>query len=698
MYYIFFVLFFASNIKPITVGSTTSVSRGGPFVFPSGEKNLAYGFYSLEGGITLQDQACSCSVDLLVPIQGPIALNGGYLFLSGNTTLGSGSYFASFGSLEGDNTALSLNPSLTLLQKNFQHPVYALALMTTFGSTITSIDWDITGNYLFVSTNNNSLAEEIFVLQATSTTLTVTNKEEIGRDVLCIKGDPYVSRFAAGLTSGSQELRHYDFTTPPNTVSLIQGIDITGDQTVSSLSFHPTGSWAVVGFIASAATPSLQLYQCNPSGIFIPLSSVTFTTSRNVATNALSWEAAGQYLAVGTAASGNSEGEILIYYFNGTTLTLTAQYNIEQTVSSLAWSPTGSFIAAGVAGGTGPLHLYKHQVQDGTLNKIDTSSLFVSGTVSALSWHTDGTTLLAAVANSSGSSFINRYHFFESTQSFSLVDHLFVPTTSINGLAFKKDYSGYAFSSSNTVYVMTNGGNLSPSYLSSATTFTIKNLSIIAPSSFYTDLSLYFEGECAIYGNGSTIELAPEAMWKVADNSVLTLENIFVKNVSQNKVCCSSLTSTIKYKNVSFLLDSFYSFTVGNIQVEKGFSIVGPHTFSYESDGFFTLSSHSFVSFYDGTTFRYAPQGAFANRVVMTDKTSGIFLTQCSLSSSSTSLLLTKGSLYIDGVVKVYNEGIVPAQGIQAGDGNSSNNLSIIYRPGARLQLEQGYFSLAQTA
>ena len=76
------ILFFSTNLNPLTVGSDTAVSRlySTP-VFLSGDTlNNIVGFTKLESGFSLETSDVTCTFDAFFPVSGSILLNSGSLF------------------------------------------------------------------------------------------------------------------------------------------------------------------------------------------------------------------------------------------------------------------------------------------------------------------------------------------------------------------------------------------------------------------------------------------------------------------------------------------------------------------------------------------------------------------------------------------------------------------------------------------
>ena len=75
----------------------------------------------------------------------------------------------------------------------------------------------------------------------------------------------------------------------------------------------------------------------------------------------------------------------------------------------------------------------------------------------------------------------------------------------------------------------------------------------------------------------------------------------------------------------------------------------------------------------------------------MTDVSSQLYLNGCTLSSTTTGLRLTVGTLAIDGLNIIENAGAVSlSQGVAFGDGTLSDDLNIDIRPGGSINVVSG--------
>ena len=113
--------------------------------------------------------------------------------------------------------------------------------------------------------------------------------------------------------------------------------------------------------------------------------------------NSVDWSFDGNYLVVGLES--NSGAELLVYAWDGTTLTLQDSESMGSDVNSVAWHPSKDFIAIGTVSGSGDeLFTYTFDRSSNTLTSIDSVNLGGGGnnSVNEVAWHPDGDHLAVA--------------------------------------------------------------------------------------------------------------------------------------------------------------------------------------------------------------------------------------------------------------------------------------------------------------
>lgn len=137
------------------------------------------------------------------------------------------------------------------------------------------------------------------------------------------------------------------------------------------------------------------------SDITIPGDSSYFALSQ-LATGALAdtsfsadWSMTDQYIAVSSQAS--SSTELRVFYFDGATLTQTQALELARNTRTLQWNPKTNHLAYGRDGGSGSeLFVNLLNASNGSFANTDTRN-FNNNDVLSLAWHPSGNFLAAAI-------------------------------------------------------------------------------------------------------------------------------------------------------------------------------------------------------------------------------------------------------------------------------------------------------------
>lgn len=205
-----------------------------------------------------------------------------------------------------------------------------------------------------------------------------------------------------GGTAGTEaELSVYAVSGSGTSVSMQEQASVSiGNQTViNSASWHPSGLYIATG--ASNTTPQLNVYSYSGADL---TSFASLTRGGDV--QSVAWHPSGRFLAVGGASSTRGYN-VEIYAFDEITPALVAVYGIKLGTNApaytLAWDPSGQYLAVGCGGlstGKGALQLYKfNAVQPYNANSFMQKSVVDFGGnkayVKALAWSPSGTYLAA---------------------------------------------------------------------------------------------------------------------------------------------------------------------------------------------------------------------------------------------------------------------------------------------------------------
>jgi hypothetical protein len=205
-----------------------------------------------------------------------------------------------------------------------------------------------------------------------------------------------------------------------------------------------------------------------------------------------------------------------------------------------------------------------------------------------------------------------------------------------------------------------------------------------------------FRGQCVLKGYGQTLNIGPEGGIVVQGaGSSLILSNIKIAGVAGNNIRCTDDTTTLSLCNVTWSLDSDYSFTKGHFDVLTRFDVNGDAVFNYETSQQSSILYKSIMYVDMDTTFNYAPIANNRDLIYMDDVSSMLYLNGATLASSTTGLRLTTGTLIVDKVNYIDNPGAVSlSQGVEFGDGTPAGELNVSIVPGGRIEVLSGCFNI----
>lgn len=105
---LYVLLFLASNLFAVRIGSDTAVSREGSPLFPTDQNdtNEMYGFAAFEQGFMLENLATYCSFNAFFPVSGEVGLQGGTLGLAQDLIFTDGIDVVTTGTFEGNGHAM----------------------------------------------------------------------------------------------------------------------------------------------------------------------------------------------------------------------------------------------------------------------------------------------------------------------------------------------------------------------------------------------------------------------------------------------------------------------------------------------------------------------------------------------------------------------------------------------------------------
>ncbi|MCB9493372.1 MAG: hypothetical protein H6679_03795 [Epsilonproteobacteria bacterium] len=202
-----------------------------------------------------------------------------------------------------------------------------------------------------------------------------------------------------------------------------------------------------------------------------------------------------------------------------------------------------------------------------------------------------------------------------------------------------------------------------------------------------------FTGACVLNGRGFCLDMSSTAAALVLqqDRTNLLLEDIIIKGLSANKIRCLDNSSSVSFKNVTWIQDDSTTFSLGTFAVIKDLELVGSSTFEYSTVVGSTIFAHGKLKLDCGMSFSYAPKRAHRDLIYMENSSAVLEMKGATLASTVTGLRLTRGTLMLDHKNNTINDGAASAsQSIAFGNGSASDDLTVKVMPGANINVLTG--------
>jgi hypothetical protein len=372
------------------------------------------------------------------------------------------------------------------------------------------------------------------------------------------------------------------------------------------------------------------------------------------------------------SAAVNAGTEILIFSFSGGSLTLTSSAEIGLAVNTLDWSPSGSYIAVGLAGGTTNIRVY--DASSGTIQEVQSARVTESKSVHTVHWDRSGTYLLVSILTGTGPEF-ELFSFDKTTKKLTPL-RAFDVAGDIKGSRWSRNNNYFAyFIPTLTLRVEeTNRLKFAP--------LIFKDTTLLCNSDIVVTTTLHFQGSCKINGQGKRMAFDPGSTLVVRPGSRLIFEDVMLENISDFNLRCLTNSSAITLRNSSLMLSRDYTFSLGSILFDEDVFITGTNKFNYTTRLSSTIASQSMLFLDQGITFSYAPARARQDLLVMEDLSSILYLNGCTLHTTRTGLHLSTGKLFLDNKVTMSSEAKHNAESLRL-----NTDLDIRVLSGATLEL-----------
>jgi hypothetical protein len=203
------------------------------------------------------------------------------------------------------------------------------------------------------------------------------------------------------------------------------------------------------------------------------------------------------------------------------------------------------------------------------------------------------------------------------------------------------------------------------------------------------------EGNTTIDGAGYQLTIDPYAL-RIQPNSTLWLQSIALTGLKNDNINCTDATSAVVFENTNIHLTHNTTFTRGIFEALQDVHITGTNELTFASDQNFIINSSSHMLF-DGIVFSYAPETTDNRDLVqLADKSSTLQLDGCTVNSTTTGMRLTRGQVIINHINTFNNPGATSlSEGFGFGNGIADDDLDILIKPGASLNLASGMLDYA---
>lgn len=201
-------------------------------------------------------------------------------------------------------------------------------------------------------------------------------------------------------------------------------------------------------------------------------------------------------------------------------------------------------------------------------------------------------------------------------------------------------------------------------------------------------------GIVIINGQGNALDLDETGRILVAPNSKLILQNIALKDATNN-IQCSSNNAVIELNNVHWILDDVYTFTMGSFNVLNTVSFSGSGTFIYGSSQTSTVRENSSLEFKNNATLSIAKDFTTEREpFYYSNASSQLILDNCNLLVRYPGLNLTRGTVFINRNISIDMNSTSTDTGMVLGDGaNIDNDVTVYYSPSAITTFNTGHLT-----
>jgi len=696
--FLFFIIFCLLSCMhkfySTTIGSNVASSRQFKTFFPSSHiDNKMIGFTVFENGLTLEDSKTTCTFDAFFPISGDISLNGGSFYLAKDTVFKSPFKIGS-GNIVGACSWRSLmfpgNVSYLNLPSENHSKILLLADEVDIGQKVNAIDWSFDNNYLAVVSNGSEGTCELGIYHWNNLELTLTASVDFNtKDVHAVKWHPFDYYLAIG-KSGADELKTFYFDTAESSLIEKDGKDVGK---VYSIAWHATGNHLSVGRYKNN---ELTVYDVAEGMLGDSYSCLLYTSTYDVDVtvqkHGMDWSTTGTHVVVGISLSdafSKDWSAIKVFAFDGDSLSESSCVELPDKGCSVSWMPDMPCIAAGFYSGEERFRVYSFF--PGMLLEKACARIDERKKVNDIEFNSTGVFVAEVINNTSTSHELRIFSPDCITQSLNLVAG-YKSNSTLKSIAWSGDDCHIAIGDSI-------GGLYILKFVEQPLIF--KDLKLFFNSDVIFRGKVIFEGNCTVNGGGNVFEFGQGGAIVVGSDSSLIMEDMKIKGIDADVISCVGDTSSIKLREVVWVQDGSYTFSVGSLQFENDILMAGDYTFAYQTKMTSTLLSKSTLTLDAGFTFSYDPIHIDSKKLFeMADCSSHLILNGATLHSTVTGMQLENGKLkvmrdsYLSSEIKTiideYENEVVIDKGITFGDSIFSDDLLCEVFSGVVLRVIRG--------
>ncbi|MFC1894761.1 WD40 repeat domain-containing protein [Candidatus Dependentiae bacterium] len=654
--FLFFLIFIPNIFAGVQIGNDYTIQGYYSFI---GADNRIANDAKMENGFTFTDSSTTCSIDVFSPISGLVNLDGGKVFVNRDL------YFYNSFALWTGGQIYAKNHLLEFPKKNGTTKITASKNLggllnhthvdrVQMGSNVNSVDWSYDSVYL-ASGSDTSGSTELNVYSFDGTSLIIKDSEEINDNVNSVRWNPIAHYIAVGIdTNPSTELRIYFYNTGTGLLSLSDEVELGVN--IRAVAWSYDGQ-----YLATASTDNLLRLYSFAGGSLGFITSIDFTGNGTISDDAISWKSTGDYIVIGT---GGTSDDILVFLFDGSNLSLDSSLNVGAfAVNDVAWKYGSSYIVAGLAGGTQRLKIYIHS--GGSLEEVyalDEALIFA-----AVNWAINEDCLAVGRNTGTGTEF-RIYYFDADSQRIMLIDGL-ESVSNVLSVRFSPD--------SQKIATGDLGDFVSVYKFEAKSPIVFDNANIILNSDVEITSDTVFRGTCVINGLGKKLILNQSSQLSVESGGLLKLLNLNLLGLANKNFACLQNDASFIFQDCNITLSNNFEFDLGSILFRGDVVISGSCKFVYTTVMGSTIDFNSVLYLDKGLTFSYAPAAPKRDLIYMQDKSSCLFLDECTLFSTKTGLSLINGRLFLDNAINFSNEGSIISQAICFGNGNVNDDLDI---------------------